>query len=116
MIDDFKEIYNKHRGAGKASALNMGLKYAKGELFAVIDADSEIEKNSLKNLISYFEDNKTGSVISSIKIRNPKSFMKRSAGGRLRALGCGFIPRETDTRSMPKTSKNIFRWFLCKGS
>ena len=76
MVKKFKEvklIYNKHRGAGKASALNMGLKYAKGELFAVIDADSEIEKNSLKNLISYFEDNKTGSVISSIKIRNPKN-------------------------------------------
>ena len=76
MVKKFKEvklIYNKHRGAGKASALNMGLKYAKGELFDVIDADSEIEKNSLKNLISYFEDNKTGSVISSIKIRNPKN-------------------------------------------
>ena len=76
MVKKFKEvklIYNKHRGAGKASALNMGLKYANGELFAVIDADSEIEKYSLKNLISYFEDNKTGSVISSIKIRNPKN-------------------------------------------
>ena len=76
MVKKFKEvklIYNKHRGAGKASALNTGLKYANGELFAVIDADSEIEKYSLKNLISYFEDNKTGSVISSIKIRNPKN-------------------------------------------
>ena len=32
MVKKFKEvklIYNKHRGAGKASALNMGLKYAK---------------------------------------------------------------------------------------
>jgi len=76
VVREFKQvklIYNKHRGVGKASALNTGLKYASGELLAVIDADSEVKKDSLKKLISYFDDTKTGSVISSIKIRNPKN-------------------------------------------
>lgn len=76
IVKKFKEvklIYNKHKGVGKASALNKGLKYATGELLAVIDADSEVERNSLKNIINYFDDEKTGSVISSIKIRNPRN-------------------------------------------
>ncbi len=68
-----KIIYNKHNGLGKASALNAGLKHVSGDFFAVVDADSEIEKNSLKNIISYFDDKNTGSVISSIKIKNPKN-------------------------------------------
>jgi cellulose synthase/poly-beta-1,6-N-acetylglucosamine synthase-like glycosyltransferase len=58
---------------GKASALNAGLRYASGELFAVLDADSEVEKNSLIKIINYFDDSKTGSVISSIKITNLKN-------------------------------------------
>jgi len=68
-----KLVYNKHKGLGKASALNQGLKYVTGEFFAVLDADSEVDKNSLKKIIPYFDNPKTGSVISSIKIRNPKN-------------------------------------------
>ncbi|MEK6834999.1 MAG: glycosyltransferase family 2 protein [Nanoarchaeota archaeon] len=70
---EIKLIYNNHRGLGKASALNEGLKHATGKFFAVIDADSEVEESSLKRIIDYFEDERTGSVISSIKIRNPKN-------------------------------------------
>ena len=68
-----KLIYNQHRGLGKASALNTGLKNVTGELFAVVDADSEVKKDSLKKTISFFEDENIGSVISSIKIRDPKN-------------------------------------------
>jgi len=68
-----KVIYNKHNGPGKASALNAGLKHVSGDFFAVVDADSEIEKDSLKNIMGYFDDKKTGAVISSIKIKNPKN-------------------------------------------
>lgn len=72
-FNDVKLINHKHRGLGKASALNAGLKNVTGDFFAVVDADSEIDKNSLKNIMGYFEDDKTGSVISSIKIKNPKN-------------------------------------------
>ena len=68
-----KVIYNKHNGPGKASALNAGLKHVSGDFFAVVDADSEIEEDSLKNIMGYFDDKKTGAVISSIKIKNPKN-------------------------------------------
>ena len=44
----FKEVLvvdNKHKGIGKASALNRGLKLVFTELFSVLDADSEVSKN-----------------------------------------------------------------------
>jgi len=67
---DVKLIYNKHRGVGKASALNQGLKCVTNEYIAVVDADSEIDKESLRKLTTYFDDEKVGAVISSIKIKN----------------------------------------------
>ena len=76
VVKKFKQVIlvnNKHKGLGKASALNTGLKYVTGEFFAVLDADSEVHPDSLKRIISYFDDPKTGSVISSIKIRNPQN-------------------------------------------
>jgi cellulose synthase/poly-beta-1,6-N-acetylglucosamine synthase-like glycosyltransferase len=76
VVRHFKKvnlIYNKHQGVGKASALNKGLKYVTGEFIAVVDADSEVDKESLKKLIVCFDDEKVGAVISSIKIKNLKN-------------------------------------------
>src|SRR3989344_6574852 len=57
VVKGFKQVklvYNKHKGVGKASALNAGLRYSSGEFLAVVDADSEVEKDSLIKLIPYF--------------------------------------------------------------
>ncbi len=50
---------------GKAAALNAGLKVAKGEIFACIDADSYPEKDALISSIPFFTD-KVGAVTAKI--------------------------------------------------
>ena len=73
VASNFKEVLvldNKHKGLGKASALNHGLKYVNTELFAVLDADSEVGKDSLKKLVQLFKDKKTAAAISRIKVKN----------------------------------------------
>ncbi len=56
---------------GKADTLNMGINYSKYPIFITIDADSILEVNSLKNIISPFMENrKTVAVGGNIKIAN----------------------------------------------
>ena len=118
VVRKFKQVklvYNKHRGVGKASALNTGLKYASGELLAVIDADSEVKKDSLKKLINYFNDTKTGSVISSIKIRNPKNIYEHIQ--RLEYILATFIRKlmsKIDTLHITPGVLSVYRTDLIK--
>lgn len=69
-------LINKKNG-GKASAINVALEKASTELFAVLDADSRIEKSSIKILVGNFEDPKTGAAISRIKIDSPKKMIEK---------------------------------------
>jgi len=66
-------VYNKHKGIGKASALNRGLKLVSTELFSVLDADSEVSKDSLKKLVILFKEKNTAAAISRIMIKNNKN-------------------------------------------
>jgi len=70
------KLVNKKNG-GKASANNTALRKAKGELFAVVDADSRIEKNCIKLLVRHFENEKVGAAISRIKVDKPKTLLER---------------------------------------
>ena len=72
-----KLIFNKHRGVGKASAVNAGLKIAKGEFLGVLDADSEAGRNSLINALEYFSSNKVGCIITPIKVVETKNLYTR---------------------------------------
>ncbi len=69
-------LINKENG-GKASALNLALKAAKGEFFAVMDADSRVEKDVLSHILPNFEDKGVGAVISRIRVDEPKNFLQR---------------------------------------
>src|SRR3989344_8763508 len=76
VVKKFKNIIlidNKHKGIGKASAVNAGLRIAKGEFFGVLDADSEVGKNSIRNILTYFSKNKIGCVISAFKVLNSRN-------------------------------------------
>lgn len=76
IASKFKDVLvidNKHKGIGKASALNQGLKFADTELFAVLDSDSEVSRDSLKKLVQMFDDKKTAAAISRIKVKNLKN-------------------------------------------
>lgn len=63
-------LIDKENG-GKADALNVGINYCKYPLFVAIDADSVLEKESIKKIVSPFMKNrKTVAVGGNIKISN----------------------------------------------
>ncbi len=63
-------------GGGKAAAMNAGLRIAKGELIATVDADSYPEKDALLKMVGYFNDSKVAVVTASVKVGEPKSFLQ----------------------------------------
>ncbi len=71
------KILNNLKNLGKAGSLNRALKIAKGELVAVVDADSYPAKDSIKKMIGFFSDSKVGAVTCPVVVRNPKSFFAR---------------------------------------
>ncbi len=64
------KVLHKENG-GKASALNYGLVYATGEIVVIVDADTIIGRNSLKEIVKGFEVNEhVAAVAGNIKVRN----------------------------------------------
>src|SRR3989338_7091 len=72
-----KEMMKKHREIkliktdriGKGRAVNAGVKKSRNELFAILDADTEIEKNALMKLFGPFEDGKVGAVSTTLAVK-----------------------------------------------
>lgn len=60
--DSNVKIVQKPFSNGKPSALNYGIKYAKGEIVGIFDADSVPDSNALINVCKYFEDGKVAAV------------------------------------------------------
>jgi cellulose synthase/poly-beta-1,6-N-acetylglucosamine synthase-like glycosyltransferase len=69
-------VFTKPNG-GKASAVNYGIRKARGKLIATLDADSFPEKDCLLKLLPYLEDRDVMAVTSSITVKNPKNFWER---------------------------------------
>lgn len=64
------KVLHKENG-GKASALNYGLVYANGEIVVIVDADTIIGRNSLKEMMKGFQVNEhVAAVAGNIKVRN----------------------------------------------
>ena len=73
-----QDIINKNKGfniilinkpnGGKSSAVNAAIDSATGEYFAVVDADSRIEKDAIQQVVPHFEDPKVGAVISRVRV------------------------------------------------
>lgn len=61
---------------GKGGALNAGLEEADGELFACVDADSRLTRNSLKNIVSDL-DNDMGGIASAMKVHSPDNLLQK---------------------------------------
>jgi cellulose synthase/poly-beta-1,6-N-acetylglucosamine synthase-like glycosyltransferase len=69
------KVLRKKRG-GKASALNFGIKQAKGEIVVCIDSDSYPEKDALLKTIPFFEKN-VAAVTTSVIVKNAKGVLER---------------------------------------
>lgn len=73
VVSQFKDkiiVLHKDNG-GKASALNYGLVYAKGEIIVIVDADTIVGLTALKEIVKGFEVNEhVAAVAGNIKVRN----------------------------------------------
>ncbi|HET6457776.1 MAG TPA: glycosyltransferase family 2 protein, partial [Nitrosopumilaceae archaeon] len=64
------KVLHKENG-GKASAMNYGLAYAKGEIIIIVDADTIIGRQALKQMVKGFGTNKdVAAVAGNVKVRN----------------------------------------------
>ena len=62
--------------SGKASALNYGIAFAKGEIIVVVDADTIVGRNALKQLVKGFAtDKNVAAVAGNIKVRNRMNWL-----------------------------------------
>ncbi|MEI7718285.1 MAG: glycosyltransferase [archaeon] len=76
MQNKFVKVFTKVNG-GKASALNLAISKARGEVIITMDADTFIEKNSAIEMIRYFKDREVMSVTPSIILHEPKGILQR---------------------------------------
>jgi len=60
---------------GKASALNIGLRYAEGSLFMCLDADSTLDSKSIEIAVKEFSDPKVATIAANVKIMPGKGML-----------------------------------------
>ncbi|QLH04676.1 glycosyl transferase [Nitrosopumilus oxyclinae] len=74
-----KQILVLHKeNGGKATALNYGTVYAKGEIIVIVDADTIIGRNALKEIVKGFEVNEhVAAVAGNIKVRNRNNILTK---------------------------------------
>ncbi|WP_372348857.1 bifunctional polysaccharide deacetylase/glycosyltransferase family 2 protein [Streptomyces sp. KL116D] len=67
----------RQENAGKAAALNTGLKWAQFELVVMIDGDTVFEPDAIGNLIQPFTDPRVGAVSGNTKVGNRQGILGR---------------------------------------
>jgi cellulose synthase/poly-beta-1,6-N-acetylglucosamine synthase-like glycosyltransferase len=70
-------LIDKKINAGKVAAVNSALEVASGVFFSVVDADSRVDRDSIKKILPNFSDAKMGGVISVVKVDEPKSIYEK---------------------------------------
>ena len=72
-----KLVKHVHRGVGKSSALNAGIRIATGELIATLDSDSFPTRDSLRRLASFFADSSITAVTAAVKVYSPRNWLEK---------------------------------------
>ncbi len=67
----------QQKNQGKGNALNHGLRYATGEFYACLDADSFVSPNALKEMLPHFEDANVAAVCPLLKVKQPDSLLRK---------------------------------------
>jgi len=76
--------------SGKPVALNTGVKHAKGEIILTVDADSALDRDSLRKLAARFADPRVGAVAGNIKVI-PEPTLLNAIQGTEYALGINLV-------------------------
>ena len=82
-IDQTYEIASKYKGvkvlrtkhSGKSNSINKALSYAKGDLIAVVDGDSCINRDALKIMTEEVQRENVGAATGIVKVRNRNKFI-----------------------------------------
>lgn len=70
------KVFRKENG-GKYTALNLGMKkLEKAKFVGTVDADSYLHPQSLKKMMTYFENPQIMAVIATVKIAQPKNILE----------------------------------------
>lgn len=67
---DRVRIFASPRRNGKASALNLGIRMARGEFIAIIDGDTAIQYGAMQHWLLPFADPGVGAVAANLRVRN----------------------------------------------
>lgn len=71
------KIFHKSNG-GKHTAMNMGIELATSEFVGCLDADSFVDPQALKRIMTYFaSDHSTMAVVPSIVVHTPKTLIQK---------------------------------------
>ncbi len=69
-------VIRKENG-GKSSALNVGIRNARGEIIACMDADSIATRDALRTLVEYIVEENADAVTPVMHVWNPKNFVEK---------------------------------------
>jgi cellulose synthase/poly-beta-1,6-N-acetylglucosamine synthase-like glycosyltransferase len=69
-------VIRKQNG-GKSSALNYGIRFAKGDIIVVIDADSIVERDTIKEVLREFQDSRVIGVAGDCIVSNRVNFLSK---------------------------------------
>ncbi len=58
--------------AGKSPALNLGARYARGEVFVFVDSDTTFDRDALAHLVRRLRDPRVGCVAGNVRVRNAR--------------------------------------------
>lgn len=72
------ELIAEKERRGKASAINLGKRDARGDIVLVTDANSFFDRNVLKEIMPHFEDPKVGAVGGRYAVSNPQDDLASS--------------------------------------
>lgn len=67
----------KQANHGKGAALNRGIRLVTGEFFVCLDADSFVQKHTLKKLLTYFTDERIAAVLPALKVEAPQNTLQK---------------------------------------
>lgn len=70
-------LIDNKKNRGKSSSLNLGMKKAKGELVACMDADTIIKPDTIKKAIKHFDGSRVGAVIIQVNVKEPKNWLEK---------------------------------------
>ncbi|MBW3019788.1 glycosyltransferase family 2 protein [Candidatus Woesearchaeota archaeon] len=75
IASKFKITVLKSKHSGKALSINKALKIANGEVIAIVDADSEIQKDSLKKVVREIERKNVVAACCPVRVKNRNKFI-----------------------------------------